>query len=345
MQVKDGATVVATYSYNGMNHRVKKVVGSTTTTSFFNEHWQELESTGGEGTTIYVWGLRYIDDLLYRDKGAERLYSIADPNWNVVAIANTSGTILERMTYNAFGKVNWLDASFGAKTASGYNWNRTFTGQVLDAETGLMLYRNRYYHPILGRFVMRDPIGYDAGDVSLYRYVFNSTIINLDTYGLQMLVMPPIIHPNDIPGLINPPPPWNPPKPTPKACCDGQEYNPDYSCCEDGKVVGKVSIWICNRHIPGTRWVSRLGVPGSRTLRLNHSYVCCDGPDKNCYGKQNYTKKTSPIPNERHDVKGKCEKKRVCPKLKKSKCETPISSCDYSLLNNNCHKWAWEGID
>jgi len=56
VQVKDGATVVATYTYNGANQRIKKTVGSVVTTSFFNENWQELESTTSEQTTVNVWG-------------------------------------------------------------------------------------------------------------------------------------------------------------------------------------------------------------------------------------------------------------------------------------------------
>ena len=188
VKVQDGATVVATYSYNSLNHRVKKVVGSETRLFYFNDAWQCLEERVGSTVDLtYTWGLRYIDDLVYRDKGEERLYSLADPNWNVVTIANASGVVLERMVYSAFGKVNWLDASFGTKVASGYTWARTFTGQVLDGETGLMLYRNRFYHTALGRFVTRDPIGYDGEHENLYRYIQNKPIFVLDPLGLYYI--------------------------------------------------------------------------------------------------------------------------------------------------------------
>jgi RHS repeat-associated protein len=179
VEVRNASDVLmATYGYNGLNQRVKKTVGSTVTTSFFNRNWQELESKTGSETTVFIWGLRYVDDLVLREKGTEKLYSLADPNWNVAAITNTSGTIQERMRYDAFGKVTWLDAAFNAKANSGFAWNRTFTGQVLDSETGLMLYRNRFYHTGLGRFVQRDPIGYAAEDLSLYRYVGNDSTIS-----------------------------------------------------------------------------------------------------------------------------------------------------------------------
>ena len=174
------------YEYNGLNQRVKKTVSGVTTTSFFNSQWQELESTEPQSSDcVYIWGLRYIDDLVLRERGSEKLYSLADPNWNVVAIVNASGTVQERMRYDAFGKVTWLDSDFAVKPKSEYTWNRTFTGQVFDTETGLMLYRNRFYHAGLGRFVTRDPIGYDAGDENLYRYVENSPAFSLDPNGFE----------------------------------------------------------------------------------------------------------------------------------------------------------------
>jgi RHS repeat-associated protein len=92
-----------------------------------------------------------------------------------------------------------FDASFVPKSASNYVLTRTFTGQYYDRDTGLMLYRNRVYHPILGRFVQRDPIGYEAGDVNLMRYVGNKEDRFVDTWGLQRVItdLPKIqINPN-----------------------------------------------------------------------------------------------------------------------------------------------------
>jgi RHS repeat-associated protein len=129
--------------------------------------------------------LRYIDDLIYRERDEERLYSLADPNWNVVATTNAAGVVQERMRYDAFGKVTWLNANFSVKSNSDYNWNRTFTGQVLDNETELMLYRNRIYLTHFGRFGSRDPIGYRGRDKNLFRYVSNNTINFTDIFGLK----------------------------------------------------------------------------------------------------------------------------------------------------------------
>ncbi|NOY41475.1 MAG: hypothetical protein GXP26_06525 [Planctomycetes bacterium] len=51
-----------------------------------------------------------------------------------------------------------------------------YTGRRLDPETRLQLNRNRFYHAPLGRWVNRDPIGYDGGDNNLYGYVKSSAI-------------------------------------------------------------------------------------------------------------------------------------------------------------------------
>lgn len=186
VEVRDSiGNQIATYEYNGANQRIKKTVGNIVTKSFFNEKWQELESQTGIDQMTYVWGLRYIDDLVYREKDAERLYSLTDPNWNIVALTDSTGTVVERMKYDAFGKITWLDRDFDLKNDSGFEWNRTFTGQVLDIETGLMLYRNRFYHPSLGIFVSRDPIKYYSFDVNLFRYIKNIPSLHTDSMGLK----------------------------------------------------------------------------------------------------------------------------------------------------------------
>jgi RHS repeat-associated protein len=130
--------------------------------------------------------LRYIDDLVLREKGEERLYSLADPNWNVIAICNVSGDVQERYMYDAFGKRNVFDADFTAKTGTTFNWNRAFTGQVIDIETSLMLYRERYYNVLLGRFVTRDPINYEDDSCNIYRYIKNQSTSYVDSMGLML---------------------------------------------------------------------------------------------------------------------------------------------------------------
>ncbi|MFO7906393.1 MAG: nucleotidyl transferase AbiEii/AbiGii toxin family protein [Planctomycetota bacterium] len=57
-------------------------------------------------------------------------------------------------------------------------------GLVFDPATSLYYHRHRVYHPQLGRFVSRDPIGVEAGDSNVYRYVRNRPVSRRDPTGL-----------------------------------------------------------------------------------------------------------------------------------------------------------------
>lgn len=48
----------------------------------------------------------------------------------------------------------------------------------------IVISRARYYDPKVGRFVTRDPIGFDGGDYNLYNYVGGNPINYIDPYGL-----------------------------------------------------------------------------------------------------------------------------------------------------------------
>ena len=53
----------------------------------------------------------------------------------------------------------------------------------LDSETGLQLNRARVDRLTLGRWTIQDPLGFDAGDLNLYRYVHNSPPNSTDQSG------------------------------------------------------------------------------------------------------------------------------------------------------------------
>jgi RHS repeat-associated protein len=54
-----------------------------------------------------------------------------------------------------------------------------FISREYDGETGLYYYRARYYGPLDGRFISRDPIGL-AGGINQYAYTGNSPINRKD---------------------------------------------------------------------------------------------------------------------------------------------------------------------
>lgn len=80
---------------------------------------------------------------------------------------------------------------------------------------------------------------------------------------------------------------------------------------------------------------------------LKHSYICCSGAHKNCFGKQSTTMTGDPIPVEASPT-GSCTYRSVCPVTWKSKCINPKADRDYGWVcpgYQNCTDWAWQGLD
>jgi RHS repeat-associated protein len=60
-----------------------------------------------------------------------------------------------------------------------------YTGRMFDDATGLQNNLNRWYDAKAGRWISEDPIGFDAGDANIYRFVGNSTPNFVDPTGLE----------------------------------------------------------------------------------------------------------------------------------------------------------------
>jgi RHS repeat-associated protein len=135
----------------------------------------------------------------------KKCYYHANNLYNVAAITDKNGVVVERYNYSPYGEATILDAAgttvLGASTIAN-PW--TFTGRRLDAETGLMYYRARYYDAALGRFVGRDPLGYVDG-LSVYIYVRSSPSNIIDPLGTDGN---PVSGPNGPVGPSSPYDPW-----------------------------------------------------------------------------------------------------------------------------------------
>jgi len=71
---------------------------------------------------------------------------------NVTALVDTSGTVLERVVYDPYGKATFYDGSWTSPSAtSAYDNVVLYCGYRWDGETGLYHVRHRMYHASLGR--------------------------------------------------------------------------------------------------------------------------------------------------------------------------------------------------
>ena len=117
---------------------------------------------------------------------ASRVFYLADANYNVTAMVNTSGQVVERYVYDPYGAVTVCKPDWsGTQSPTLYNNSVLYTGQQLDLETGLYYCLARYYQPALGRFTACDPVGFGGGDVNLYQYVADAPVECTDPSGLS----------------------------------------------------------------------------------------------------------------------------------------------------------------
>jgi RHS repeat-associated protein len=115
----------------------------------------------------------------------ERLWVQQDANFNVTALVNGSGAVVERYVYDPYGAVTIYDASYSTvRSSSSYAWVNFHQGLRLDATAALYDNYGRWYSPSLGRFISVDPLGL-APDVNDYRYVGNDPTGVLDPSGLE----------------------------------------------------------------------------------------------------------------------------------------------------------------
>src|SRR5260370_12738648 len=148
--------------------------------------WQlREEDVAGRMDDESVWSPVYIEDLIERDTPPQRMYVLQDANFNVTALVDTSGTVQERYIQDPFGSFTVLAANWTTRGSSNYGWVFFFQGKRYDFATGLFASRERDYSPTLGRFIENDPLGFNAGDTNLYRFVANDPTRLSDPLGLE----------------------------------------------------------------------------------------------------------------------------------------------------------------
>lgn len=164
------------YEYDARGYRIIKQTYSTNPErihNYFTSNWQCIEERSEDLSLTspvtpvlcrqYIWGLRYVDDLIQRQRDTtgngtldETLYAMSDRQFNVVAFSDTSGSILQRIDYTPYGKAIFLAANY-ASTTNIYEWEHCFQGLRLDEESSLILNRMRMLDVLTGTYLSRDP--------------------------------------------------------------------------------------------------------------------------------------------------------------------------------------------
>lgn len=155
------------YAYDVDGQRiVQRINGDALWTAYNGANaWGDFTATSVEKRYFFGKG---IDENLAQQHGAESavLY-LTDLLGSVRDLANAAGEIIDHIEFNVFGNV--LNPS---KLTVGDRF--LFTGREFNPRSGLHFYRARYYDPGSGRFINRDPIGFDGREFNAYQYTKNS---------------------------------------------------------------------------------------------------------------------------------------------------------------------------
>lgn len=183
------------YTYDVDNRRIAKVIdwdgagsdaAETVRYVYDGDHIALQFDGNGNLTNRYLHGPMIdqvlADEKIVNDVVDEVVWALTDHQGTVRDLATrdaTTGTtnVDNHRVFDSFGNVT-------SETAPAVDHVFAYTGRELDEETGLYYYRNRYYDPVVGRFVSEDPLGFDGQDANLVRYVHNRLTTSVDPSGL-----------------------------------------------------------------------------------------------------------------------------------------------------------------
>lgn len=210
-----------TYSYNAQNQLTSAGGGGNSVQNTYDGLGRCLKRTINGGITIYVYdgwsevnefdgsnhslcwklfGPGGPDDIQMRvpdgTAGPTTIFH-KDRRGSVTFLTDTGTAKLEKYTYDAFGTptvVSWNTATNSwddahPRGSSNYSNRLMWQGREYFVEMGVMDFRNRWYHPALGRFLQVDPLGFGGGDNNLYRFCNGDPINGSDPDGLWQLVI------------------------------------------------------------------------------------------------------------------------------------------------------------
>jgi RHS repeat-associated protein len=170
------------YYYNDFLARVRTYVDQAQVADLriVRSGYLPLQDRDGSNSVqkSYTWGLNLgggIGGLLAVTDAGQHYQYLYDGKGNVSAVLDASAQPVASYRYDAFGKLLSKSGSFEQPFM--FSTKRYFQG------VGLSYYGYRFYQPVMGRWLTRDPLQEDGG-INLYGFVSNNPVNLFDPLGL-----------------------------------------------------------------------------------------------------------------------------------------------------------------
>ncbi len=199
-------TVTSTFRYSSEHERVRQVATDsateqTTTTVYLNPRLdtggtfeQVYRPDGSVQRTYYVYAEGPVANVAYTTQGGNTSvathYLHADHLGSIIATTDASGAVVERMSFDAWGKRRAFDGQDDAgNVLTATSTVHGFTGHEMLDGLDLVHMNGRVYDPGIGRFVSADPNVFypeEMQDYNVYSYVWNNPLSATDPSGYQL---------------------------------------------------------------------------------------------------------------------------------------------------------------
>ena len=185
-----GETQSVEFIYGPGRNRVHRIDNKATTTTYVEGVYEELE-TAKAFTGKYYIGNSVV--VTKESSSKKTRYLHHDHLGSVEAITNEVGIVVDRMSFDAWGKrrniVTW-SSLFDLYHYDAEVTQRGYTGQEQIDSMGLIHMNGRVYDPILARFISADPLiqaPTDMQSYNRYAYVRNNPLSYTDPTGYSWL--------------------------------------------------------------------------------------------------------------------------------------------------------------
>jgi RHS repeat-associated protein len=187
--VSGPAGVYANFKYDGLGRQIAYNSSSAPNIISLWDGWN-IAAAYIAGSSTAANRYIYAGNDLIRSPLPEQIYFYPDALGSTTHLADASGTLVERYTYDVYGAPTFYTGSGTVlPNGSAYGVDLLYTGQPwysqLGGDQGLYDLRNRYYMPTIGRFLQPDPIGFDGDSANMYRYCGNNPANASDPEGLD----------------------------------------------------------------------------------------------------------------------------------------------------------------